>query len=519
MRSNRHVKIYLSIRQEAYAAHRSRNANAISASVVKIEYSREELRALLNHLITYYEKKQTLEDFLGFTTFPNTIVFKDEDVYDFMFRYSIGRPRDFVQFCDELSKIKDAPFKDIEDRRTKLKDKVREISSHVIIHSLFEELRMLLRCLNTQERFDEFLTLLKNNILTYSEMQSICCEFNGGKCLKDCSQCQHECHAFCDLYNMGLLGVVSDNQDRRVQHFKTPYEDMTNGLRNDCDYFLIHPALREYINKIHMHTPMGYHYNMFAGILIGEGVPWDNKYDELCIVNRWITQISDEVTRNFFVEMIQKSVTSKSFRFPFKRYNDKIRKKSCPIYEQHISDALVEYFTTKKISDPVALSIFVSYAYDSDMHKERVESFVDMLREMGFDAHMDSTLKERYPDIDEMMTVGLNMDKVIIVLSEKYREKADGRLGGVWKEFKMIADDLEPHSRKYIFVSFDAFYTELKEKISPKRIGNRWIIDLYKDKHNSYNELLSFIKGEKESMFRKVNETMASVKPRAIKPF
>lgn len=37
MRSNHHIKIYLSIRQEAYASHRTRNANAISSSVVKIE--------------------------------------------------------------------------------------------------------------------------------------------------------------------------------------------------------------------------------------------------------------------------------------------------------------------------------------------------------------------------------------------------------------------------------------------------------------------------------------------------
>ena len=142
-----------------------------------------------------------------------------------------------------------------------------------------------------------------------------------------------------------------------------------------------------------------------------------------------------------------------------------------------------------------------------------------MLRVMGFDAQMDSSLKEKYPDIDEMMTIGLQMDKIIIVLSEEYKLKADGRIGGVWKEFKLIADDLEEHPKKYIFVSFDAYSPSMKSKISPKRIGNRWIVDLTKDCTKNYNELIAFIKEEKEYPFKEPNRSIASVKPNSIMPF
>lgn len=108
MRTNPHTKVYLSIRQEAYASHRSRNSSAISSSVVKINYSPAELRTLVNHLVQYYEKVPTIEEFLGIDTFYNTIVYRDENVFEFMYRYSIGRPRDFVQICGELATKKDS---------------------------------------------------------------------------------------------------------------------------------------------------------------------------------------------------------------------------------------------------------------------------------------------------------------------------------------------------------------------------------------------------------------------------
>lgn len=505
MRSNHHVKIYLSIRQEAYAAHRSRNANAISAAVVKIEYSRKELKELLNHLVFYYENVNTLEEFVGFDTFPNTVVFEDENIYDFMFRYSIGRPRDFVQFCDELSKIRNSLDGSNIEKRLELKERVRNISSDMIVFSLFEELRMLLKCLNTQERFNDFLALLKCNVLTYSEMQEICCEFNGKTCDRMCDKCSHNHHPFCDLYNMGLLGVVSNNQDRRTQHFKTPYENMIHGLRSDIDFFLIHPALREYINQIHMSTSKEYHYFLFVGILIGEGLPWLKRYDDLCVVNNWIAQLKTPEVHNLFYNIMIKYVKSKCRKVSGTKF-EKLKSNTFAICERKTIDSLVTFFTKKTIVNPKPISIFVSYAFDNEKHQERVIGFVNMLRNrMGFDAQMDSSLKEFYPDIDQMMTQGLQMDKIIIVLSEMYKKKADAQTGGVWKEFKMIADDLEKNPKKYIFVSFDKYSEVTKEKISPIRIGNRWVVDLDKGYRDDYNELIAFITEEKEYPFSDVN--------------
>lgn len=168
---------------------------------------------------------------------------------------------------------------------------------------------------------------------------------------------------------------------------------------------------------------------------------------------------------------------------------------------------------------PTPISVFVSYAYDSESHKERVESFVEMLLQMGFDAKMDSMLKSEFPDLDQMMIYGLKCDKIIIVLSPKYKEKADNNSGGVWKEFKMIADDLETNPQKFIFVSFDSYNEVLMKEISPIRIGNRWVVDLENGRKDNFNELIAFIKEEKEYPFSNVNKNIVSVTPKLIRPF
>ncbi len=518
MRSNHHIKIFLSIRQEAYAAHHSRNTNAISSSVVKIEYSKTELKELVDNLVKFYENSLNLERFLGFDTFPNTITYMDENVFDFMYRYSIGRPRDFVQFCYELSKKKDS-YHNISTKRMELKKSITFTSSNTIISSLYDELKMLMKCFMSLDYFNKFLVKLQHNVLTYQELKDICQDFNGENCNGECACCPSSNHPFCDLYNMGLLGIVERSSiDVEVkQKFKTPYEDFQYGLRGDIEFFLIHPALREYIKKLHNSSPIEKKYELYTGILVGAEVPWTNQYTELYKVNKFLDSIRVSDVFEYFSSLLKKYLKEPDFVFSQSRYDEHL--KSYPLYLRKFFDQFVGFFYEGRIAMIKPITIFVSYAWENSDHQERVTSFVDMLRSMGFDAKMDTMLTQEYPDIDKLMTYGLRCDKIIIVLSPEYKRKADEASGGVWKEFKMIADDLEKNPQKYIFVSFEEFSEDLKEKISPKLIGNRWVVDLHKGRDDNYNELVAFIKEEQIYPIKKVNERVASVKHKTIKPF
>lgn len=83
----------------------------------------------------------------------------------------------------------------------------------------------------------------------------------------------------------------------------------------------------------------------------------------------------------------------------------------------------------------------------------------------------------------------------------------------------MIANDLETHPKKYIFVSFSRISDKVKDKLLPIRIGNRWVVDLEKGKIDNYNELIAFIKEEKEYPFSPVNPLTATINPKKINPF
>lgn len=517
MRSNHHIKIYLSIRQEAYASHRSRNKNAISTSVVKILYNKSELRELVNHLVQYYEGANNLEEFLGFDTFPNTVTYKNENVFDFMYRYSIGRPRDFVQFCGELSTHRDS-YESLEEKRMGLKETVRLTSSETIINSLYEELRMLMNCLDTLELFNEFLTLIDHNILKYDDLQNICSKFNHGRCDKNCRNCNRSKHPFCDLHNMGLLGLVEKPSVGSImkQKFKSPYEDFTHGLRGDVEFFLIHPALREYINLLHRSSAIEARYELYSGILVGDDLDWNEENTKRYYINSWIKEIRNSEAYEYYSNIFLRYIKELPIDEEEYRYR-KINK--LPIYDKRVVNSLTRAFCEGVIEMPKAISVFVSYAYDNEDHIQKVESFVEMLRQMGFDAKMDVMLREEYPDLDQLMTYGLTSDKIIVILSPEYKRKADESIGGVWTEFKMIVNDLEKNPKKYIFVSFEPFNEKMKEKISPIRIGNRWIVDLDKGRKDNFNELISFIKEEKEYPFSNVNPNAVTTKKKTIKPF
>jgi len=523
MNANPHVKIYLSLRQEAYDAHHSINKQAMANNISLISYSGHELIDLIEQLVHYYEGRNSLKEFLGIDNFNNTVTHTDEPVYQFMNRYSIGRPRDFVTFCGKLSERVDDKFKDNDERAEKLKEIIITSSSSDIISGLHEEVSMLLTCLKTRDEFDNFIKRFSHNVLTYNELQKYCAEYNNSICSKNCSDCRGDSkkkHPFCDLYIMGLLGKIKriNDTEQYRQVFKSPYDDITKAkiIYGESEYYLVHPALRNYIESLNGN------YKLYDGLLIGDNCPWTEKHSKITIIHKEIDDIKNDDIKNFlddrlakFAQNITQSYSQLNSEYTSAGLNTTLR-------EKRIVDIVLQQLSCDKNIDNKKnnkISVFVVYAFKNAKQQKRVISFTNELRKMGFDATMDVFMKNEYPNIDELMTAGLTRDKVIVVLSEKYKEKADGRTGGVWKEFRMIANDLEKNEKKYIFVSFDSYSGDLPERISPKLIGNRWIVDIKKDKQNDFNELVSYITDENIYPFVEVNNNTRTVIKKPIEHF
>lgn len=142
------------------------------------------------------------------------------------------------------------------------------------------------------------------------------------------------------------------------------------------------------------------------------------------------------------------------------------------------------------------LVVAVSYAHESDKFNEKVMAFVSCLREQhGYNVIMDELLrqKETAVDFNEMMSKMIqSADKVIVLLTPQYKERADQFKGGVGDEYRIIKEEIKTSPKKYIFASFTPINDDLVTKIMPVALGNREIVYLSEDGQwdNLFSKLL-----------------------------
>lgn len=165
-------------------------------------------------------------------------------------------------------------------------------------------------------------------------------------------------------------------------------------------------------------------------------------------------------------------------------------------------------------------NVFVTYAWDDQNHNDNVLSFVDFLIKNGYNASMDrkESQGETSINLNKMMIEGIqNSEKVIIILSPKYKERAEKFIGGVGTEFQMIVEELKSNNNKFIFVSFGDNTNDL---ITPTGIKGREVLNLKRDQdENEFNELFAKLQSKNIIQFSNVNETLTEVKVKEIKPF
>lgn len=146
--------------------------------------------------------------------------------------------------------------------------------------------------------------------------------------------------------------------------------------------------------------------------------------------------------------------------------------------------------------------IFVSYSWVDEKPDQNVLQLVAKLRENGYEAECDVMKIQEQTAINffEMMAKNLQgAEKVIVVLSEEYKKKADSFRGGVGEEYRYIIGNISKETKKYILVSFE----KNLEKVQPNFLYRNQVICLNND--DGFKQLLYKLNNIGEYLFPEVN--------------
>jgi hypothetical protein len=266
---NPHVKIFVSIRKEAFNSldYYDRNAVNISSLVVQLHYSADELSRIFDNNISAMQRDELVQPreatpivrFIGTSNamIVNPITKKSEVCFDFMLRHSLYRPRDLMLIGGKIAQIPAA-----ERTQERIRAAVDQAAGEIVWHYL-AEMRGLT---DIPDRL--LFGLIPSNVLDRSALKRTAEEYAAR--LKAKAFDAPDAHPFCALYRLGLLGVVRRNREQRdIQIFRRPHDIEPYGSNVTLPaerHYLIHPALddiiaqasSDYIRAFHTRNVIGH---------------------------------------------------------------------------------------------------------------------------------------------------------------------------------------------------------------------------------------------------------------------
>jgi len=292
MNANSHVKIYATIRQEAFANYQSHTKPNLFGATSTLEYSPEDLQRLVDGLSQYYEAQDSFTGFLGLQVVRLPRCNYPEGSFEFVLRHTLGRPRDLVTIASELSANRTSLSE------ASLRQVVERTSGASIVANVFEEVHVFLDCLEDESTRRRFLALIPCNIITRGEAIHICEEFNGlepGTIHHLGEESPEIHHPFRDLYLAGLLGCLDDDvaSGRQLQHFRQPYDSVDNLPVPESEFYFIHPALHHVIIEARNRKA----YTRIEQFPVGQRLPWRTAYGLVVGIERRMHALADSQFR------------------------------------------------------------------------------------------------------------------------------------------------------------------------------------------------------------------------------
>lgn len=144
------------------------------------------------------------------------------------------------------------------------------------------------------------------------------------------------------------------------------------------------------------------------------------------------------------------------------------------------------------------ISVFVTYSWeepsdfeDQNMYWNEVLEFVKKLRRNGYDATLDLEMYNKMHNWTEIMTEGLQKNKVVVLLSKEYKHKADScKKSGVKFESNALVARLSRDPQNVIFAKLPSQKDINNDDLTPVCFAGENVINLGSNKKSEgYNQL------------------------------
>lgn len=217
---------------------------------------------------------------------------------------------------------------------------------------------------------------------------------------------------------------------------------------------------------------------------------------------------TESVSYQNYIDELRKNGESTSRSIWYKRLFDQIDKANINNFLNELSQKVREvygnaeaiYSTVDMVDAPikdtqglspkiVCKKIFISYSHDNEEHKNWVAKLTSDLETAGLDVKTDKDIRLGEDTTLFMERSITEADRVLVVLTPKYKEKADKRINGVGYETGIITTELVSDQVSHKFIPIIRKGT--KEESYPVYMANRWGANMQDDA--SYNEMLKLI--------------------------
>jgi len=259
-KTEKHIKVYCGIRQEANECHElypTELHQQLSSLIKELRYSYDDLKTMFSLYVNYlddsyliypeHKKNNPIMAFFGNDSLKNLHANETEEVFHYVYRHSLKRPRDIMDMCFAI--CKDCPrVYDVNLFKQIVNDKAREIAADYLFRT--EPFLVDLK----KDEFVSFFKYLNSNIFRKDELIDICSRYNKSEdnpiCLRgECERCDNA-HPFCTLYNVGLLGRIKDDEGlvgEKVQYFLPPGHSLNTDKSKlpTSELYFLHPSISD----------------------------------------------------------------------------------------------------------------------------------------------------------------------------------------------------------------------------------------------------------------------------------